>query len=250
MDVLKILRERDGYSQEELAKHLRISRPTIIKYERDCACIPVDTIKQLAEMFDVPASAFIDGKIPAALSYNILPAKATQDIKTDLRIDIPQESVSKFKEVLLYILGKVGAKPNVGQTVIYKLLYFIDFDYYEAYGKHLVGANYIKNTYGPTPVDFAKIVKQMIEDNELEEISTKHFKYDQKKYLPLRTANTNILSDNELTHIDMVLRKHSDKSAADLSAFSHKDVPWITTEEGQSIPYEAVFHRTAETKVT
>jgi len=47
--------------------------------------------------------------------------------------EIDDDEIEKFKEVLLYILGKVGSKPNIGQTVLYKLLYFIDFNYYEKY---------------------------------------------------------------------------------------------------------------------
>lgn len=61
----------------------------------------------------------------------------------------------------MYILKKVGAKPNVGQMVLYKLLYFIDFDYYELFETQLMGLQYIKNHYGPTPVAFAKLVKDM-----------------------------------------------------------------------------------------
>ena len=64
-----------------------------------------------------------------------------------LRVDVPLMNVVKFKEVLLYILSKIGAKPNVGQTVIYKLLYFIDFDFYELYEEQILGLRYIKNTY-------------------------------------------------------------------------------------------------------
>ena len=34
-------------------------------------------------------------------------------------------------------------------TVLYKLLYFIDFDYYEKFEEQLVGATYIKNHLDP-----------------------------------------------------------------------------------------------------
>ncbi len=46
---------------------------------------------------------------------------------------------------LLYVLNKVGCKYNVGETVLYKLLYFIDFDFYEKYEEQLIGATYVKN---------------------------------------------------------------------------------------------------------
>jgi hypothetical protein len=81
----------------------------------------------------------------------------------NVRIHIPQKNIEKFKQVLLYVLNKVGAKPNVGQTVIYKLLYFIDFDYYEKYEKQLMGLTYMKNTFGPTPMEFKSVVDEMFD---------------------------------------------------------------------------------------
>lgn len=65
----------------------------------------------------------------------------------DIRISIPENNIEKFKQVFLYILSKVGARPNVGQTVLYKLLYFIDFDYYELYEKQLMGLSYIAKRF-------------------------------------------------------------------------------------------------------
>ena len=62
----------------------------------------------------------------------------------EMRISEPQLNVQKFRQVLLYILNKIGEKPNVDETVICNLLYFIDFDYYEKYEEHLIGATYEK----------------------------------------------------------------------------------------------------------
>lgn len=84
-----------------------------------------------------------------------------------IRINIPQKNIGKFKEVLLYILNKIGSKPNIGETVIYKLLYFIDFNYYEKYEEQLIGATYIKNHHGPTPKEFKKVINEMIKKGEI-----------------------------------------------------------------------------------
>ncbi len=67
------------------------------------------------------------------------------------RISVPTLQVNKFKNVLLYILEHCAGKPNVGETVLYKLLYFSDFNYYELYEEHLTGAKYRKLPYGPVP---------------------------------------------------------------------------------------------------
>ena len=64
---------------------------------------------------------------------------------------MPTLQVDKFKNVLLYILERCAGKPNVGETVLYKLLYFADFNYYELYEEHLTGAKYRKLPFGPVP---------------------------------------------------------------------------------------------------
>lgn len=249
MNIVKILRDRNSTSQEDFAKSLGITRQTLIKYEKDSENIPTSILKQLSKMFGMSIEDILTNKIPAEPTYNVMPASIEKSNAPEMRIDIPQENMNKFKEVLLYILEKVGAKPNVGQTVIYKLLYFIDFDFYELYEKQLIGAKYIKNTFGPTPVDFAKIIKQMEKDKELVESKSKFFEHDQTKYLPVRHPDISVLSALEIKHIDNVLDKYSDKTATELSDYSHKDIPWIATEDKHIIPYESVFYRTPETSV-
>jgi uncharacterized phage-associated protein len=171
-----------------------------------------------------------------------------EDKKTarpEMRIIMPRANVKKFKEVLLYLLEKVGARPNIGETAIYKLLYFIDFDYYEKYEEQLIGATYIKNHFGPTPVEFKKISDQMVAKGEIEKIKSSYFQHDQKKYLPRRTADLKVLSAQEIQHIDEVLARLAWKNAAELSDYSHADTPWRVHKMGEEISYETVFYRDA-----
>ncbi len=160
-----------------------------------------------------------------------------------MRINIPQRHLEKFKQVFLYILQQVGAKPNVGQTVLYKLLYFIDFDYYEKHEEQLMGLTYIKNTYGPTPREFKVVVDSMISDGLVDEVKTKHFDHTQRKYLPVVQPNLSLLSGEEMSMINSVLDRYSDRSVAQLSDLSHEDMPWQMAEDKGNIEYEYVFYR-------
>lgn len=245
-NILKYLREEQSLSQDDLASALGLSRQTISKYENGETNFTLDIIKKLSQFFDVDYSCFIDNKPPIRPEYNIIEGKKATE-EQEIRIDIPQENISKFKQVLLYILNKVGAKPNVGQTVIYKLLYFIDFDYYEIFEEQLMGLKYIKNTYGPTPIDFAKLIQEMEKDGELEEVKTKYFNKDQTKYLPIKEPNLSLLSGQEIKHIDDELARLSDMTAKELSEYSHKDIPWIGANMGEIMDYEAVFYRNDDT---
>ena len=246
--ILKKLREQRKCSQEEVADVIGISRQTYNKYEKNGGISDLTVVMKLADFFDVDYTCIIEDKMPKNTTYNIV-GKQEQNEDNDIRIDIPIENIEKFKQVFLYILNKIGAKPNVGQTVLYKLLYFIDFDYYELFETQLMGLKYIKNNFGPTPVDFAKITKEMEQQGEIEEIKTKYFNKDMTKYLPLSEPDLTVLSARELAHIDNILAKYSDKTAKELSDYSHKDIPWIAANDREIIDYEAVFYRNADTSV-
>jgi len=239
---IRSLREQLGMSQQSLADLLGISRPIISQIESGERKTCTDELIKLSEIFNISIESLLNlKKEPEVVLQE---GKKGRKIKPPFRINVPQENLEKFKEVLLYILNKVGSKPNIGETVIYKLLYFIDFDFYEKYEEQLIGASYIKNNYGPTPVEFKKIVDKMIENKEIEKVESKYFNYPQTKYLPLRKPDLTQLKASEIQMIDDVLSKVSDMNAAQISDYSHNDVPWLTTEEGGFIEYESVFYRT------
>lgn len=236
--IIKKKRTEHDLSQAEMAKKLNISRPTYIKIEKDSREPTLTELRKLESILNIPK-----------VSIMIKPTKKSPVKKSTIRINIPQERMDKFKEVLLYILEKVGAKPNVGKTVIYKLLYFIDFDFYEKFEEQLIGAVYVKNHHGPTPVAFATIIKNMEKQNEIEQVRSKYYRYDQKKYYPIRSPDLSQFNATEIKHIDEVLTRLADKNANELSEYSHNDVPFIIAKNGQPLEYESVFYRTDETSV-
>ena len=237
---IKTLRKESGLSQEDLANYLGVSRVVISSIEIGQRELKLIEAKKIAEIFNIGIEELLEEETPEV----ILEKKKVGSKRKKIRISVPQERVDKFKEVLLYILNKVGAKPNIGETVLYKLLYFIDFDFYEKYEEQLIGAKYIKNHYGPTPVEFKKIVDSMIQNRELIKIEDEYFKYPQRKYLPLREPDLSILKAHEKELIDEVLAKLSDMNATQISEYSHNDVPWMVAKNGEIIDYETVFYRT------
>lgn len=240
---IKKYRESRGLNQESLAGLLGVSRPTLSLIENGERKVSAEDIRKLGEIFGVSVEALFDERKEPQFVIRETSAEYKKSTP-GIRIDIPQKNLRKFREVLLYILNKVGAKPNIGETVIYKLLYFIDFDYYERYEEQLIGATYKKNKYGPTPLEFRKIIETMIGAKEIVRVADKYFNYPQTKYLPRLNPDLLELSAAAKDVIDRVLDRLSDMSAAQISDYSHNDVPWLTTAEGDIIPYEAVFYRT------
>ena len=245
--LVKRLREENKVTQEQLASLIGVSRPTLTLLEIGDKELTISQAKIICDYFQISLEGFLRGELKSSVEVSLESAVAEDFSKETLRISVPQEKIAVFKEVLLYILNKVGGKPNVGQTVLYKLLYFIDFDFYEKFEKQLIGAKYIRNHHGPTPVEFKKIVNQMVKDNELEEVKSEFFSYPQTKYLPRKKADLSVISGLEKEHIDAELDRLSDLTAAELSDLSHKDVPWITALQGEFLDYETVFYRTDET---
>src|SRR3989338_5873726 len=234
-------RGKRNMTQEYLASELGISRPTYIQIERGERDLTITEAKKLAEVFDIPFENFLEEKEDTKIVVTI--EKGSAKKSDDLQIRVTEKNLEKFKQVLLYVLGKVGSKPNVGETVLHKLLYFIDFDYYEKFEENLMGATFIKNHHGPTSVEFGTIVKDMQEQGELEAVKSQYFKYSQKKCLPLKRPNLEILSAREIGHIDDVLARLSDKNAAEIEKYSHEDIPWKSAQDGKPLSYESVFYR-------
>ena len=243
------LRKKNNLTQEFLALELGISRPTYAQIEQGERDLTITEAEKLASIFGILFEDFRHGK-DSAITAEIKKDKAkSKTEKQEMRISVPQKNLEKFKEVLLYVLSKVGGRPNVGETVLYKLLYFIDFDFYEKFEEQLIGAKYIKNHFGPTPVAFPEIVAQMDQDGDLMRVTKKYFQHDQKKYLPLRSADLSIFSAQEKELIDWEIERFKDFNATKMRDYSHKDVPWIGANDLQPINYEAVFSRTDEFSV-
>ena len=142
-EKIKILRMKFGWSQEKLAQKMDMNRVSLSQIENGQREVSAAEIAGFSRIFNIPTDILLDLKQDIKV---VLEAKKEgshmkqKQKKAELRIDVPQKNVEKFKEILLYILNKVGSKSNVGETVIYKLLYFIDFDYYEKYEEQLIGA--------------------------------------------------------------------------------------------------------------
>jgi uncharacterized phage-associated protein len=176
-------------------------------------------------------------------NHDITIREEKKSIKQEERISIPKLEVNKFMNVFLYMLERCAGKPNIGETVLYKLLYFSDFNYYEIYEEHLTGATYRKLQYGPVPQKFDAIIQQMIEKKQIQRVKTTYHGFPQTRYLPLEKADLTLLRASEKEVIDRVIEHMSDWSASAISTYSHNDMPWLASKEGEEISYELVFYR-------
>lgn len=237
------LRKMKGLSQEDLAKSVKISRPSLAQIELGNRSVDILELQKLSLVLGFSLDDFMSKDFSVSQDVGVKEEKKVK--KEEERISVPTLQVNKFKNVLLYILERCAGKPNVGETVLYKLLYFSDFNYYELYEEHLTGAKYRKLPYGPVPQKLDTIIGQMIEKGQLQRVKTEYHGYPQTRYLPLEKADLTELKASEKEIIDRVIEQMSDWSAAAISNYSHKDMPWLASKEGEEINYELAFYRDA-----
>lgn len=128
----------------------------------------------------------------------------------ELRISIPKLKIDKFKDILLYLLEKCAGKPNIGETILYKLLYLSDFNYYEIYEEHLTGAEYRKLPLGSAPQKLDSIINQMIKSKMIKRFKTEYNGYPQTRYIPLIKPDLKNLKASEKDILDKVIEQYSD----------------------------------------
>ena len=222
---IKKLRIDSGMSQEELAKLLSISRPTLSQIELGERDLKWDEIQLLANIFEVSTAEFGN----------------TKKIEKVERKDDPH---AQIKNLILYILGKCGQKPNVGEIVLNKLLYFCDFNYYELTFDSITDSTYLKYPMWPVPKDMKIILEEMEADDLIKRFDAEYFGFTQKKAIPLKDPDMLWFNGKQIEIIDKVISEYSDKNGKWLTDFSHEDMPWKATKEMmQPIEYGLVFHR-------
>ena len=123
-DYIKELRTSRGYSQEQLGKMLGVQRAAVQKWE--CGAVQNlkrETIKKLSEVFNVPASSFIDSVCDPAYKPTDEDIKFALFDGADNITDEMYEEVKRFAEALgtssCYLLdGKETSKDFVSSFAL------------------------------------------------------------------------------------------------------------------------------------
>ena len=229
---IKELRAKCNLSQEELANAIDISRVAISQIELGERSIKAEELKKFAQIFDVDVNDLLGTK-----NTN----KEKQISKKDKHY--------KLKQLILYISSKLTSKQNFGETLLNKLLYFIDFDYYEWTGSLITDEKYVKLPYWPVPKTMKEVIEEMQQDWQIKIMTREYFGKSQKTIIPLIDHNTDFLNDideknhksdkNYTPYIDLphpkklikdVLEKYGSRNADALSSRSHWDIPYLVTK--------------------
>ena len=148
----------------------------------------------------------------------------------------------KYIDLITYLLFKTCNKRNSGKTVISTIMYFIDFNYYELYGKLLTKETYIKSKKGIKPKHFNEITNELISKKQIYMRKEPYYNRTVHKYYLTIIPNCKF-TKNEQRIIDSTLQQLSDNNAHSISQYAKYDSPLIMADFGESLDYRYVFSR-------
>ena len=152
---------------------------------------------------------------------------------------------AKYQQIILYLCQKIGGEVR-GKKKLAKLLYFVDFDYFEKYQRSITGDTYKAYPKGPLPNSLNKILEELNKKNFLE---TKTVNEWGQEYAPteiytcLVEPDTAILDTDERKIIDRVIKHYGKLNGEQLAELSHAEAPYTAAEPYQEIPYEFTYYR-------
>jgi hypothetical protein len=147
---------------------------------------------------------------------------------------------SRFKELMLYVSDECLDDPTYSKTKLFKILFFSDFEAFGRYGVPITGMPYKKWPFGPAPAAYQRIQTEMLRDRVIRIVQKKVYDYAQQRVLPLKDPNIDIFSAREISVVAGWIRFFWNKSAREVSRYSHGKA-WKLARENGGIPYEAVF---------
>ena len=148
----------------------------------------------------------------------------------------------KYISLIMYILSQSMNKPNLGKTVLCTIMYFVDFNFYETYGKFLTKETYIKSKRGVKPKHFRKITEKLIAKKQLFLRKEPYYNRTIHRYYPTIIPSLTF-TQKELTLINSCIESLNDNNAYTITRHAWKDEPLMKAKLGEEISYSDVFSR-------
>jgi uncharacterized phage-associated protein len=154
-----------------------------------------------------------------------------------------QINEKKYRNIILFFANKIR-NGTLGKLKMMKLLYFLDFDFFEKYGKSITGDEYLRFEHGPVPRMAEKILKHMDgKDIKICKRKICEGMRDQQHIEALNEFEMDVFSREELLMMEEVADKWEKFSGAEMKNASHGEAPWIATKPDEVIDYNLAYYR-------
>jgi uncharacterized phage-associated protein len=152
----------------------------------------------------------------------------------------------KYRQAILAFLIHCN-NVHLGVTKLMKLLYYLDFDHFERTGTSVTGESYLRWQFGPFPQHAWRMLHEMrgegLIGREIVVVGDK----EQVRHYPtqqgIRAYNPDVFSETEWQMFIAVRDRWGAASRREIVDATHREAPWLTTEDGQEIPYETAYDR-------
>lgn len=151
--------------------------------------------------------------------------------------------VEKYTAAFIYLLSSMGKIE--GKKKAYKLMYFLDFDFFEAYEKPFMGETYKALPMGPAPCYFDVLASNLHEEKTIDiKAEKKALTHDNDTiiYIPKKSKEY-AFSKEEKKMMDRIVRVYGNQTGKQLEDLSHSQAPYKAVDIGDVIPYEYSFYR-------
>jgi uncharacterized phage-associated protein len=152
----------------------------------------------------------------------------------------------KFRGAILYLLANSSGATIEGKKKLAKLLYFADFNFFEAFEKPFTGATYRALPMGPVPQELDAALAEL----EGREIKIKRKSIGLQNDMVVYSLNTkpeelvfDFLTEQEKKVLDKVVRDYGKLNGKTLENITHSEAPYNAVAPGEHIPYELAFYR-------
>ena len=150
----------------------------------------------------------------------------------------------KYQQTILYLCKKLGGEIR-GKKKLAKLLYFVDFDFYEKNHRPITGDVYKALPMGPFPVALNDITAEMAEKGILQIKPVNEYPGGNptEVYHAESKPDLSVFSEDEIKMIDRVINKYGQLNGKQLEDLTHNEAPYIGTDSRKEITYELTYYR-------
>jgi len=215
-----------GYTQEQVAHAIGISRPTYVLIESGKKELTIRQAKALASMLRISIDDILGVNDGTSVFSDVI------------------KSTEKYKQIILNAL-KYGADEDgkITKTKLAKLVYLADFIWYYLNASPMSGMTYRKLPRGPVADVYFRALDEMEEDGAI----TREPKGNSIMFsLIEKEAPTSSLSVEEINLIEKIGKAWSGKSTSDIVNFTHEQLPWQICRDGEVIPYGLITQEEPE----
>ena len=219
-----------------------VSRPVMVQIEAGKRGLEVTEFLQIANLMEFSVEEFLSNSYTSQPELSLVSEVDFLVLKKE-RIPEPILKMQKLQNVLLYLLEKTAGKANAGESFISRLMYFVDFNFYELYEEHLSGMSYKKQSFGPQPIELIQVLDKMIENGAIKKVKTKFQGSFISRFIPLEQSNLHYLKASEKEVIDHVTEQMGNWTTHKISEYAKRDMPYLATKEADVISFEMAFYR-------